>query len=127
MNTHASYERHLDRRLPDAAAGAEDSSTSGQEASAFAVHRDPSAPQPTDKDATPRPRSGVAWVRPTHMPNVLGAPVVGRGIDLQAELTRRARRTPARGAGRVRHRVTRTAIARAQDTPPTVTAEEPRL
>jgi hypothetical protein len=37
---------------------------------------------------------GIAWVRPTDLATY-AAPLVGRGIDLQAELIRRARRGPA--------------------------------
>jgi len=60
--------------------------------SELAHHRDPSlsagAAQPM------RPAKTVAWVRPTELTTYF-APLVGRGIDLHAELTRRARSGPA--------------------------------
>jgi hypothetical protein len=125
MNTHEPYERQMDRTLDDAVSAAhtaEREAAAGQEVSPFAVHRDPShpqpQPQPAENEATGRSGPGVAWVRPTELPALLGSPWVGRGIDLQAELTRRARRAPARGAGRMRQ-VTRTAISPVEATPTT--------
>lgn len=88
MNTHVEY-RHHSHRPAEAEARIQDAETA---TSALAHHRDPSltaggnGPMPTAK--------GVAWVRPTELA-AYAAPIVGRGIDLQAELIRRARRTPA--------------------------------
>lgn len=96
MNTHAEYRRHSYQppERPTPAEGVDPA------ASELARHRDPSlrseqpARQPTEKR--------VAWVRPTELGSYL-APMVGRGIDLQAELVRRARRTPTTTTRTVRH------------------------
>ena len=65
------------------------------EVSALARHRDPSlAKDSTAKDAATRARAGVEWVRPTDLMASRSARIVGRGIDFQAELARRARRVP---------------------------------
>lgn len=88
MNTHAEYRRRSYRppERPTPAAGSE------HLASELARHRDPSLrfEQPGREQTQKR----IAWVRPTELGSYLG-PMVGRGIDLQAELVRRARRTPA--------------------------------
>lgn len=85
MNTHTEYRRHGYRPDPPSAAPTE------AEISQLAHRRDPSlaaAPPSTPKSKQ------IAWVRPTELATY-AAPMVGRGIDLQAELVRRARRTPA--------------------------------
>lgn len=86
MNTHAAYHRHGFR-----APAQPSTAPSEVEGSQPPHHRDPSlAPEA-------RPTSGsnrVAWLRPTELAAYAG-PTVGRGIDLQAELVRRARRVPA--------------------------------
>jgi hypothetical protein len=88
VNSHAEYRRHS-YRPPEPAAAVQGNDALINE---LAHHRDPSltaggkSPTPTAK--------GIAWVRPTDLATY-AAPVVGRGIDLQAELIRRARRTPA--------------------------------
>lgn len=91
MNTHAEYRRHSYRPAdpPEPAEAA---------ASELAHHRDPSvaATRPIARDS-----KGIAWVRPTELASYAG-PMVGRGIDLQAELVRRARRTPARASRAIR-------------------------
>jgi len=46
-------------------------------------------------------RRTVAWVRVSELHAVLGSRVAGRGIDLQSELARRARRAPSAAASRV--------------------------
>ena len=96
MNTHAEYRRHSYRppeqlAVPDAVA---------PDASELARHRDPSLR--SDEPAREQPRKGVAWVRPTELGSYVG-PMVGRGIDLQAELVRRARRTPTIATRTLRH------------------------
>lgn len=84
-------------------------STSATEApSPLAVHADPSRHRIT-VPSSPLSKSGVAWVRPSDLPTMIGGRVIGRGLDLKAELVRRAKhptrpRTP-------RERITRTAIA----------------
>ena len=85
MNTHAEYRRHS-YRLPETTYSPEPT----QEIDQLARHADPSLPRTEQLGATSK---RVAWVRPTELPNLAG-PLIGRGIDLQAELIRRARRTP---------------------------------
>lgn len=85
MNTHADYQRYGYRPDPPSALPAD------AESSQLAHHRDPSlATAPPSRPTSQQ----IAWVRPTDLATY-AAPMVGRGIDLQAELVRRARRTPA--------------------------------
>lgn len=85
MNTHAEYRRHGHQPPEGPAREAEEA------ANELARHRDPSLPSPT---RTPENRQRrITWLRPTDLASYAG-PMVGRGIDLQAELVRRARRTP---------------------------------
>lgn len=85
MNTHAEYRRHSYQADPPSTAPTE------AEISQLAHHRDPSLT--TAPPSTPKSKQ-IAWVRPSELATY-AAPMVGRGIDLQAELVRRARRTPA--------------------------------
>lgn len=86
MNTHAEYRRHNYQRPEPPTAPTEEGV-----ASELARHRDPSlAPS---QSVPGQSSKGIAWVRPTDLAAYAG-PMVGRGIDLQAELIRRARRTP---------------------------------
>ena len=87
MNTHAEYRRHS-YRPPEPAAPVQGSQAATSE---LAHHRDPSLAAGT-KMPTPTAK-GIAWIRPTELATY-AAPVVGRGIDLHAELIRRARRSP---------------------------------
>lgn len=82
----------------------------------LAVHRDPSQHAP-DSASTQRPRNGVAWVRPSDLPTMIGSRVIGRGLDLKAELVRRANH-PSRPKP-PKARVTKTAIA--EPGPPSIT------
>ncbi|MFE4001505.1 hypothetical protein ACFX43_22255 [Nocardioides sp. YIM B13467] len=59
----------------------------------------------------------MAWVRPSDLPTMAGSKIIGRGLDLKAELVRRASR-PIRPTT-PRERITRTAIA--QPEPPSIT------
>ena len=96
MNTHAEYRRHSYRppERPRPAEGIE--ATAGE----LARHHDPSlGPEQPARELT---QKRIAWVRPTEIGSYLG-PMVGRGIDLQAELVRRARRTPATTTRTLRH------------------------
>jgi len=104
------YERHLDRSL-DAPEAAREPAES--ELNALAQHADPSV-RTARSAATSEPASSVAWVRPSDLPTVLGSKFIRRGIDLQAELNRRAQRAP-----RSTVRVTRRAIARPLPSTPT--------
>ncbi|GAA4757495.1 hypothetical protein GCM10023350_48890 [Nocardioides endophyticus] len=88
MNTHAEYRRH-GHRLPELPAANPASEDAG---SLLARHRDPSLELRRTSPAAPT--KGIAWVRPTDLA-AYASPMVGRGIDRQAELIRRARRTPA--------------------------------
>ena len=109
MNTHP-YERHLHRSLGEAEPNREPAES---ELSALAKHTDPSI-RPASSTATPEPASSVAWVRPSDLPTAVGSKFIRRGIDLQAELNRRAQRAPRSAA-----RVTRRAIARPLPSTPT--------
>jgi hypothetical protein len=104
------YERHIDRSL-DAPEPAREPAEA--ELNALAKHADPSV-RAASSDPTPEPASSVAWVRPSDLPTVVGSKFIRRGIDLQAELNRRAQRAPRSAA-----RVTRRAIARPLPSTPT--------
>lgn len=90
MNTHAEYHRH-GYQPPESPPPA----PPDPEVSEFARHRDPSLGAPGRAPSSPQKR--VAWVRPTELASYVG-PTVGRGIDLHAELVRRARRAPITAA-----------------------------
>jgi hypothetical protein len=93
---------------------------------ALAVHRDPSVPDAapsTDPGNDPKPQRGIAWVRPSELPTMLGTKWAGRGIDLQSDLVRRSRRVPITAA-RAGRRISRSAIARPEPASPTVAASE---
>ena len=97
MNTHAEYRRHSYRppERPSPAEGVEPTAIE------LARHRDPSLGP--DELVREQAQKRIAWVRPTELGSYLG-PMVGRGIDLQTELVRRARRTPATTTRPLRHR-----------------------
>ncbi|MGN6252564.1 MAG: hypothetical protein ACTHNS_12195 [Marmoricola sp.] len=120
MNTPDPYERRLDRTLPEPAPTPE----SDTAVEALAVHRDPSVPTVEANQAPDRSQPSVAWVRPSEVPTSLGSTFVRRGIDLQTELTRRARRTPGAAVSNASRRITRTSIARPDPTSPTITDQE---
>jgi hypothetical protein len=87
VNAHAEYRRH-GYRPPEPSAQAPSTETTTRE---LARHRDPSLSM-EGKPPTSTAK-GIAWVRPTELA-AYAAPMVGRGIDLHAELIRRARRAP---------------------------------
>lgn len=118
MNTPQPYERHLDRTL----LGAPTTPEPDQPVEALAVHGDPSLAGATPQALPDRTRPSVAWVRPSELPTLIGAPWIRRGIDLQAELTRRARRTPRAVARKAGRRISRTAIAHPEAVSPTATS-----
>lgn len=120
MNTAEPYERRLDRTFPDPTPTPE----AEKAVDALAVHRDPSVPESMATQQPERGRPSVAWIRPTEMLTLLGSSFVGRGISLQAELTRRARRTPGAAASQATRRATRTAIAKPDTATPTTTTPE---
>lgn len=120
MNTPEHYERRLDRTIPEPTIAPE----AERSVEALAVHRDPSVPETAVQQEPDRSRPTVAWVRPSEMPTLLGSAFVRRGIDLQAELTRRARRSPGAAASKGARRVTRTSIGRPEPASPTPTSQE---
>lgn len=120
MNTPDPYVRHLDRTLPEPAPTPDVEKA----VDALAVHKDPSVPTSGARQETDRSQPSVAWVRPSEMPTLLGSNFVRRGIDLQAELTRRARRTPGAAVSKASPRFTRTSVARPDNTSPSITDQE---
>ena len=120
MNTPEPYKRRLDRTIPEPAAAPE----AEKPVEALAVHRDPSVPETAAKQESEHSRPTVAWVRPSEMPTLIGSTFVRRGIDLQAELTRRARRSPGAAVSKAARRVTRTSIGRPEPASPTSTSQE---
>lgn len=120
MNT--SYQRDAGRTLPDPARPVETTAPGASERpSPLAVHGDPSHRRVTTPLQTLRSKHGVAWVRPSDLPTMLGSKVIGRGLDLKQELVRRAHRrtrpTAPKGS------VTKTAIA--SPAPPDITHSRP--
>ena len=102
MNTHPEYSRQP--RQLEITAGPQ--VPTPEDVSHPARHGDPSLVHPGL--ATPTGQR-IAWMRPTDLHSYAGA-VIGRGIDLQAELTRRAGRAPhtlARSARRAAPDVSR--------------------
>lgn len=89
MNTHRRYERHLDRTV-----GSTDVGQDAQAAPSLFVQRDPSRTSTIAGDSARPGGRGLAWVRLSELPAVLGTPAARRGIDLQTALVRRARRAP---------------------------------
>ena len=118
MNNNHHYERRDDRVVPDHATPLPQTD---QEVSALAHHRDPSVP--TTPGAAPEAEPGIAWVRPSELPTLIGSKWAARGIDLQGELVRRSRRAPRRAA-RAGHKITRSAISRPESATPTVSTTE---
>lgn len=98
------------------------------EVSALAVHRDPSqSPAERRGPEEVKAKRTIAWVRPSELVTTLGSDRLRRGIDLEAELARRARRTPAQAAWKVRRRITRNAIGRPEASAPTFSDQGIRL
>ena len=118
MNNNHHYERRDDRVVPDHATPLPQTD---QEVSALAHHRDPSVS--TTPGAAPKAERGIAWVRPSELPTLIGSKWAARGIDLQGELLRRSRRAPRRAA-RAGHKITRSAISRPESATPSVSTTE---
>lgn len=93
-----------------------DTKDRGTEPTPLAVHRDPSQGQ-TRSGTIQISKSGIAWVRPSDLPTMIGGQVIGRGLDLKAELVRRAKQPTRPHAPR--EQTTRTAIAASE--PPSIT------
>lgn len=120
MNNHEFYDRHDDRALTREQNPPQPRPE--ESVAALAVHHDPSVPDAAPSH-DPKPQRGIAWVRPSELPTVLGSKWTGRGIDLQSDLMRRSRRVPITAA-RVGRRISRSAIARPEPVSPTVAASE---
>lgn len=120
MNAPDPYVRHLDRNPREPAPTPE----AEKAVDALAIRKDPSVPTSEAKQETDHSQPSVAWVRPSEMPTLLGSKVVRRGIDLQAELTRRARRTPGAAVSKASRRITRTSIARPDNPSPRIDDQE---
>ena len=101
MNSDQLYARHLDRKARDV--GPPDL----PERAALAVHGDPSRNLPTAPTPNEVGGRSVTWVRVSELATVVGSPAVRRGIDLQAELARRARRAPGVAVSKTRSAVAR--------------------
>jgi hypothetical protein len=119
VNIRPPYERRLDRALPEPMPTAVPDTASN----ALMLHGDPSLPQPVQPSAGPA-RPTVTWVRPSEVSTLIGARWAGRGIDLQDELTRRARRAPAVAATEAARRLTHPAQGRSLPSAPTTTPPE---
>ena len=120
MNNNEFYDRRDDRALTPEQNPSQPRPE--ESVAALAVHHDPSVP-----DAAPsndaNPQRGIAWVRPSELPTVLGSKWAGRGVDLHSDLMRRSRRVPITAA-RAGRRISRSAIARPGRASPTVAATE---
>lgn len=99
MNTHAEYRRHMHQPAPEPTAVPQSETPENH----LAVGRDPSLAT-TSTALTIATGKHVAWVRPTEL-HTFASPLIGRGIDLHAELLRRARQGP-RQANRAAQRLT---------------------
>lgn len=119
MNNNEHYERRDDRVVPDQSAPQPHTDPA---ISALAHHRDPSIPAAPEVSA-PKAERGIAWVRPSELPTLVGSKWAARGVDLQSELVRRSRRAPAKAA-RAGHKISRSAIARPESATPTVSTTE---
>ncbi len=119
MNNNDHYERHEDRALPEQPTPQPQTLDA---VNALALHRDPSVPvakEPTE----PTAQRGIAWVRPSELPTLVGSKLANRGIDLQSELVRRSRRAPVKAA-KAGRRISRTAISRPERVTRTVGSTE---
>ncbi len=92
MNTHAEYRRHVHQAAPEPPTTAASDAIENH----LAVGRDPSVASTPPHALTTATGKHVAWVRPTEL-HTLASPIVGRGIDLHAELMRRTRQAPRQG------------------------------
>ncbi len=102
MNRYDDHERHYNPRPPRPLPSAQ------QPHSEFATHGDPSRPRTRAQAPTPvsdvedngtPPRRQMPWVRPSELPMVVLAPVLGNVVDqaltAQSKVTRAAVRAPA--------------------------------
>jgi hypothetical protein len=97
VNTHDEYRRHTQKP----AASATPDAPTAEEVNQLARFRDPSLTSRNQAALVTPSGKRIAWVRPTELHSYAGS-VIGRGIDLQAELARRAARAPRTAARSVR-------------------------
>ena len=98
MNTDVEYRRHFQQHAPVQESPA---ASTLEGPNGLAIHGDPSLHPAQPALVTPTGKR-IAWIRPTELHSFSGV-LIGRGIDLQAELARRAGRAPhtlVRGARR---------------------------
>lgn len=119
MNNNEFYEWREDRAMPEQPMP---QPQIGVAVNALALQRDPSVPA-ANEPTEPTPQRGIAWVRPSELPTLVGSKLANRGIDLQSELVRRSRRAPIKAA-KAGRRISGTAIARPEQVTPTVTSTE---
>lgn len=76
------------------------------EGSVWARHGDPTRRKSAAlAGSATRRRSGIEWVRASDLLSATGSRVLGRGIDFQAELTRRTRALPVHAAAATRRAI----------------------
>jgi hypothetical protein len=119
MNNNDHYERREDRAMPEQPTPQPQTDDA---VNALALHRDPSVPVAKER-TEPTVQRGIAWVRPSELPTLVGSKLANRGIDLQSELVRHSRRAPIRAA-KAGRRISRAAIARPEQVTPAVTSTE---
>lgn len=93
MNTHAEYRRHMHQPAPEPPNGEISQAVENH----LAVGRDPSL-NSTSPAVTTATGKRIAWIRPTDL-HTFASPIIGRGIDLHAELLQRVRQGPRRAGG----------------------------
>ncbi|CAM2989927.1 hypothetical protein [Skermania piniformis] len=113
---HLEPRREAEEELASARTSSQEAATA--EVSELARHRDPSVTEEDGAAATAKRKTrGVEWVRPSDLLVSRSARLAGRGIDFQAELSRRTRRLPEQT-----YRATRTGVRtmseRARKLPP---------
>jgi hypothetical protein len=111
VNTDAFYEHPAHQREPDAAT----MPLTEAELSVLARHGDPSLARPTSLTHRTASERSIAWVRPSELATTVASPVVKGGAEFQTNIARRARKAPTRAV----QRVTRSAIARPEQSAPT--------
>lgn len=111
MNTRAEYRRHLQPAPATATPDLPDT----EQGRRLGIHGDPSL---TALAQTPTTATGrrIAWVRPTEL-HAHADRLIGRGVDLHTELTRRARGVPRTASQTVGRAATRSV----RQTPPILT------
>lgn len=80
------------------------------EVSALARHSDPSRSRPAASTSTERAHNGVVLVRPSELLSGVGGRMLGRSIDFQAELARRARALPVQAVATSRRAIRERAL-----------------